>query len=130
NYIQKNPHTQLDQLISFYRFHVLDPIYFQNDLRVELQQLGAPGADFLGEHKVTKVGDTHPTETLKAAYAKYGWVGPHVHPNMSDWLFDRSDDYCSVAYWYQRVITKPLPPLPGRAERSKGIAKQDWETAK
>lgn len=127
NYQQKNPHTQLDQFISFYRFHVLDPIYFQSDLRVELQQLGAPGPDFLGAHGVAKSGHTHDTTALKAAYAKYGWVGPHVHPNMSDWLFDRADDYCSVAYWYQRVTDRALPPIPSREIRSAGIAIQDWE---
>jgi len=129
NYIRKNPHTLLDQFVSFYRFHVLDPIYFQSDLRVELQQIGAPGADFLGEHGVAKEGDKHATEDLKAAYAKYGWVGPHVHPNMSDWLFDRSDDYCSVVYWYQKVTGTPLPPIPSREDRSKGIARQEWESA-
>jgi hypothetical protein len=30
-----------DQYISFYRFHVLDPIYFSNDIKVTIQQIGA-----------------------------------------------------------------------------------------
>ncbi len=128
NYIRTDPNTKWDQFVSFYRFHVLDPIYFQSGLRVELQQLGAPSADFLGEHGVAKQGGTHATEELKAAYAKYGWVGPHVHPGMSDWLFDRSDDYCSTVYWYQKVTGTPLPPLPSRAERIRGVALRDWET--
>jgi hypothetical protein len=130
NYFKRDPATTWERFVSFYRFHVLDPIYFQSALRVELQQLGAPGAEFLGEHGVKKEGETHDTEPLREAYAKMGWVGPHVHPGMSDWLFDRSDDYCSVAYWYQNISHKPLPPLPSRAERLAGIALQDWERAK
>ena len=127
NYKKTDPQTQWNKFISFYRFHILDPIYFQSELRVELQQIGAPGADFLGDHGVAKQGDTHDTEALKAAYAKLGWVGPHVHPGMSDWLFDRSDDYCSVAFWYQKVTATPLPPIPSREDRIKGIASQEWE---
>lgn len=127
NYLKTNPRTQWDQFVSFYRFHVLDPIYFQSDLRVELQQMGAPGADFLGDHGVAKVGETHDSTALRAAYAKYGWKGPHVHPGMSDWLFDRSDDYCSVVYWYQRPGAAPLPPIPDRQARMAGIEVQDWE---
>jgi hypothetical protein len=29
----------------------------------------------------------------------------------------RSDDFSSVAYWYQTGRTKPLPPIPPVAER-------------
>ncbi|MDD5198488.1 MAG: DUF2961 domain-containing protein [Terrimicrobiaceae bacterium] len=129
NYFQTDPETKWDQLVSFYRIHALDPIYFESDLRVELQQLGAPSADFLGAHGVNKDGGAHDTKALQEAYARYGWVGPHVHPGMSDWLYDRSDDYCSVAYWYQKVMDTPLPPIPSREERIKGIAMREWEKA-
>lgn len=121
NHLDRDPRSGQERLVSFYRFHVLDPIHFQSGLRVELQQLGAPGAEFLGSHAVVKDGDNHPEAELRAAYARHGWVGPHVHPGMSDWLFDRSDDYCSVAYWYQRVSPVPLPPIPGPAARVAGI---------
>jgi hypothetical protein len=57
-------------------------------------------------------------------------LGPHVHPGMSDWLFDRSDDYCSVVYWHQNVSATPLPPLPSHAERIADVAKQAWEEEK
>ena len=107
NHMVRDPATGWSRFVSFYRFHVRDPIFFSNSLRVELQQLGAG---------------------LKADEIKaYGYKGPHVHPGMSDWLFDRSDDYCSVAYWYQKVLDRPLPPLPSRAARIEGIAEQAWE---
>ena len=106
NYQKKDPSGQ-SQFVSFYRFHVFDPVYFQSSLRVELQQLGAGNP---GDRAI------------------------HIHPDverpgeiMSDWLYDRSDDYCSVAYWYQPITNKPLPPLPNRQQRIAGITKQIWE---
>jgi hypothetical protein len=113
NYLRKNPAGE-HQCVSFYRFHVLDPIYFQNDIRVELQQLGAGGP----------AGG----ETAAEFFEKNGFKGPHIHPDvdnpgrmMSSWLYDRSDDYCSVAYWYQKPTGRALPPLPNREARIKGI---------
>ena len=109
NYQKKDPETGWNRFVSFYRFHVHDPIFFKQGLRVELQQLGAGALN--EENK-----------------RKYGFVGPHVHPNMSNWLYDRSDDYCSVVFWYQKVSGLPMtPPLPDRTARSQGIAKQAWE---
>jgi hypothetical protein len=119
NYMALDPAGQ-QQFVSFYRFHVLDPIYFRADLRVELQQLGA--------------GGPAAGESTEAFCKKGGLFGPHVHPDverpgttMSDWLYDRSDDYCSVAYWYQKPTKQPLPPIPCRDARIKGIAMQPWE---
>ena len=96
---------------------MLDPIYFQSDLRVELQQLGAPSAEFLGAHGVKKDGDTHPAEDLEKVHAQYGWVGPLIHPGMSDWLFDRSDDYCSTVFWYQKLTGTPSCPASSSLDR-------------
>ncbi|MBN2326902.1 MAG: DUF2961 domain-containing protein [Candidatus Omnitrophica bacterium] len=33
-------------------------------------------------------------------------------------LYERSDDWCSVAFWYQKGINQNKPPLPDRAARS------------
>jgi hypothetical protein len=103
NSYEKDPNTGFDRFVSFYRFHYLDPIYFKNDLRVEIQLIGANG--LTGEDK-----------------EKYGWAGPHIHPGMSDWLYDRSGDYCSTVFWYQKLMNKPmLPPLPNKEERSRNL---------
>lgn len=32
-------------------------------------------------------------------------------------MFDLSDDYCSVAYWYQSLPSQPFPALPSREAR-------------
>jgi hypothetical protein len=108
NYMKTDPKTGWQRFVSFYRIHMHDPILFQHGLRVELQQLGAGQA----------------TEEWKRKHPKNG---PHIHPNMSDFLFDRCDDYCSVVYWYQKLTGKPLPPLPSREARIRDVAKQPWE---
>ncbi len=58
---------------------------------------------------------------------QFGYDRFHINPQ-NNWLYDRSDNWCSVVYWYRKVDNKPMtPPLPGRADRSRGIAKQPWE---
>lgn len=124
NYLATDPNHQ-SQFVSFYRFHIFDPIYFQSDLRVELQQLGAGGIF---------PQDCKSIEDKQKFLSNLGWYGPHIHPDadnpgkiMSDWLYDRSDDYCSTVYWYQKSVNKPLPSLPDREKRIAGISKQPWE---
>ncbi len=68
-------------LISLYRWHGPDPIYFQKSLKATIQQIGL------------KEGG----------------------------LYERSDDWCSVAYWYQAKPISRREPLPDRAARTNGI---------
>lgn len=67
-------------LVSMYRFHEKDPIYFRQSLKATIQQMG--------------------------------W---------SDKLYERSDDWCSLAYWYQARPNTVQVPFPGQAERTAGI---------
>ena len=73
------------ELVSMYRFHVQDPIYFQKNLTATMQQIG--------------------------------WF--------PDGLGERSDDWCSVAYWYQAKPVKQMPTLPNRNERTAGILAEE-----
>jgi hypothetical protein len=70
-------------LVSAYRFHAMDPVFFQRRLKVSMQQIGL----LAGEHT----------------------------------LFERSDDWSSVAFWYQLRPVRSMPPLPDQAARSEGI---------
>ncbi len=70
-------------LVSAYRFHAMDPVFFQRRLKVTMQQIGL----LAGEHT----------------------------------LFERSDDWSSVAFWYQLGPARSMPSLPDRAARSEGI---------
>jgi hypothetical protein len=83
-----HPEVKNKYFCSCYRFHVMDPVYFRNDLRIEIEQKGAHTAeDFV----------------------------------------EREDDWCSTVYWYQNVTGEPLPPIPDREERIRGIAIERWE---
>lgn len=78
----------LKELVSMYRFHVLDPVYFKHSLKATIQQIG------------------------------WGESG----------LEERDgDDWCSVAYWYQREPVKQMPPLPDREQRTAGIIDEKKE---
>jgi hypothetical protein len=69
-------------LVSMYRWHAVDPIYFKKSLKATMQQIGyKPAAD----------------------------------------LYERSDDWCSTAFWYQMAPIAKVPPLPDREARTAGI---------
>lgn len=89
-------------LYSIYRLHVADPIYFQRRLAVTVQQIG------YGDYAAAKAHFGDDFAGYRAAGAADG--DPRG-------MFDLSDDYCSVAYWYQSLPSRPFPSLPTRAER-------------
>lgn len=99
----------LDQkrgLYSLYRFHSFDPIYFEKKIKVTVQQLGSGQRTWAEEFYGNKGG-------------YYKAAGCAKDDDIC--LFERSDDYSSVAYWYQSLPTNPFPELPGRKERTEGL---------
>ncbi len=100
------------QLYSFYRWHTADPIFFNESFRITIMQMG------FGEKESAEreLGDDF--VCYRAAGADDDFC-----------YFDRSDDYSSVAYWYQTLPTKKFPPFPSREERLKDLV-SDINTAK
>ena len=96
-----------DQYTSFYRFHVLDPIYFSENIKVTIQQMGNDNSP----------DSADPNGPLGEFIAK-GWYGKD---HLGNGQFERVDDYCSTAYWYQALPTKPFPAFPDKSIRSKGL---------
>jgi hypothetical protein len=70
------------QRFGMYRWHVVDPVRFRDDLRVTIQALGWRG---------------NPLDASSRANLRY---------------LPLQDDIASVAYWYQTLPTAPFPPLP------------------
>ncbi len=95
-----------EKLYSLYRFHVKDPIVFKESLRVTIQQIGC-GLE----------SDAKPV--LKDDFVRYPAAGVPADGDLC--YYDRTDDYSSVAYWYQTLPTMPFPVLPGREERVKDL---------
>jgi len=92
---------------AFYRFHIPDPVYFYQDLRVAVQQIGAAwvkewvdGMRALGE----TIYDTQMQP-----------IDLNQHETLG--LFEREDDWSSCAYFYLDRPENGLPPLAQVAER-------------
>ena len=85
----------IPDFVSFYRWHVVDPVVFQRDLRVTIQQigyavapLGTPGAELESLERTNPAAGT-------------GWArdNPRV---AAHGIAERVDDYCACAYVYCR----------------------------
>ncbi|MBI2425439.1 MAG: DUF2961 domain-containing protein [Candidatus Hydrogenedentes bacterium] len=97
---------------SFYRFHGHDPVYFARELKVTLQQIGNDGSvDPL------KPGD-------RAAMDPFIRAGQY-RKDAPGGNFERVDDVCSTAFWYQTLPTAPFPAFPGRAVRSLNLPAEE-----
>jgi hypothetical protein len=96
----KKPLPSPDYL-SFYRWHIPDPIMFSRDLRATLQQIGW----------VSLVKSEEELEHYKATHlpAGQGWVLSQNGKRMMG-LLERQDDYCATAFVYCRT-PQPVPRL-------------------
>ncbi len=112
------------RLWSFYRLHVPDPVWFHRDIRVTLQQMGGANKREVLRMKdqgapmipVTVDGLTH----LLAEGAQKPVESPEFSPD--SWVnFYRSDDVCSVAFFYLDKPENGLPPIAPCAERVAGL---------
>lgn len=91
-------------LVSFYRWHLPDPILFQNEIRVTLQQIGATAFTSVAEFEAFKAENEaagtgwltleNMDETLREHAEAHGMV--------AHGLYERQDDVCAVAYTYCR----------------------------
>lgn len=99
---------------TFYRFHIPDPIFFKDEIRVDIQALGGnqknrviemidEGAPLIpvsiqGNQVFVGLMDSVPPVNLKTNDLISGWTN-----------FYRTDDWSSTAYFY---LNKPVSQLP------------------
>jgi hypothetical protein len=88
--------------ISYYRYHTKDPIYFSEDIKVTVQQLGNDG----------QMEPADPEGPL-GEYIERG----EYYKDAPGGNFERVDDMCATAYWYQTLPTQPFPPFPDKETR-------------
>lgn len=110
------------KLWSFYRLHIPDPVYFDNDIRVTIQDIGGDSWQVVQELETKGVPlipittDDTPKTELKHLYRqnlptpKEGWIN-----------FYRQDDFSSVAWFYLDKPFSELPPLPSHELLLKGL---------
>ncbi|MBI2432072.1 MAG: DUF2961 domain-containing protein, partial [Candidatus Hydrogenedentes bacterium] len=109
---------------SFYRYHVPDPVYFHQDIRVTIQQMGGAGKKQvleLLEKNVPVVPVSvnpdnafipllDPPRDLKDQSIPDGWTNMY-----------RQDDFSAVAYFYLNRAENGLPELASVAKRVEGL---------
>jgi hypothetical protein len=97
----KDPLSRPD-FLSFYRWHIPDPIMFSKDLRVTLQQIGW----------IPKFKSKEEFERYKATRLPATKDWPATEDWHKDWLglAERQDDYCATAFVYCRT-PQPVPRL-------------------
>ena len=94
---------------AFYRYHVVDPIYFYRDIRITMQQIG-----YLAEHSRPPI-----IENKRTLYR----AGPGLVPMdvTKDGKFERSDDWSSCVYFYLDKPVNNLPPIDPVEKRTAGL---------
>ena len=93
----------------FYRYHVLDPVYFYKDLRVTMQQIG-----YLAGHT---------REPVEYNQRRLIEAGPGQKPKdlTKDGKFERTDDWSSCVYFYLDKPANELPPIDAVEKRIAGL---------
>lgn len=103
----------------FYRYHVPDPIYFYQDVRVTIQQIGCWGPD--SKLQMRQAGRTiyRAGEGLVPVdLSEKGDPRPYG-------LFERQDDWSSCAYFYLASPENDLPPLDPPSARLAGLLEEE-----
>lgn len=114
---------------AFYRYHIIDPIYFRNDCKVTIQQIGGSQKQNVIDLQKNNV-DLIPVtiserDKIHLIYKKDDIVNLDNHEipgDISSWVnFYRSDDLSSVAYFYLDKPTNNLPNIQKISIRTWGI---------
>jgi hypothetical protein len=93
----------------FYRYHVVDPVFFKRDVRVTIQQIG-----YLGDWSRGALVRTG--KRLVRAGA-----GEEAMDLTKDGKFERADDWSSCAYFYLDRPENGLPKLEAAEKRLAGL---------
>ena len=112
---------------AFYRYHIQDPVFFNTDCRIAIQQMGADNLEHVRMMKkagaqlkpVLVVTETGPLKLLEQ----------NSVPDLSDisfpngfTLFYRLDNYSATAYFYLDKPINDLPSLPALNRRIMGLS--------
>ena len=116
------------ETFCFYRYHIPDPIYFEQDCRVTIQQIGgAPKHVMLKLQKTDAVFDVVTIDRDIKGFVKMYEQDPPIsfadtEFGESEWCnFYREDDYSATAYFYLDNPEGVLPVAPSLEERIGGL---------
>lgn len=104
--------------VSFYRWHLPDPIMFARELRVTIQQIGYAFFRAGDDEAFARYAQTNPA-------AGQGWLRNPRPGILAQGIAERSDDYCATAYVYCRE-PQPVPRVDVAAALA-DIARRPYE---
>jgi hypothetical protein len=97
----------------FYRLHIPDPVWFQNDIRVTIQQLG-----YTNIHTLQQLN----TSGLELRHGDSAVNIPDLIKEKEDGsLFERQDDWSSCTWFYLDTPENVLPELAPVSDRVAGL---------
>ena len=107
-----------DMALCFYRFHIPDPVYFEANIRAEIQQIGSWNRDLL------QYFQDHEIPVFRAGLSAGEEMQPidfstEFLPPFD--LFERSDFWTSCSYFYLDQPENDLPVITDVKERVKSI---------
>ncbi|MDT0678021.1 glycoside hydrolase family 172 protein [Autumnicola musiva] len=115
---------------AFYRYHVPDPVYFYDDIKVTVQQMGGAPQDIVKEF--VKNGAKLQPVTIDAEKKLYQLLGEDSNININDvdapkgWTnFYREDDVSATAYFYLNKPVSDLPSLQPVETRVQGLTQSN-----
>ncbi len=118
--------------IALYRYHVLDPVYFREDCRVTLQQLGNVYKEMLPDLQRTASVEPVALVSWKGGLRYAGLLNDTPERTLADPPLEeegvihyREDDVCALALFYLDSATNGLPPLADVEARTTGLAPSD-----
>lgn len=97
---------------GFYRLHGPDPVYFSEDIRITIQQIGCP--DFKPLQKFLKKTGK---EFIKTGDGTKVMNADNIKEEKDITLFERTDDWSATAYFYLDSPTNDLPPIDSFEKR-------------
>jgi hypothetical protein len=126
-------------LYSFYRYHIDDPVYFHQECRVTIQQMGNCGIERFREIEesgapvqLIALLDAKGNDLLHATGPGPEYLGlldmdsrPDITTKDGAYFY-RSDDVSATAYFYLDRPENELPELPGVDIRIKGMKEKAW----
>ncbi len=112
---------------SFYRYHIPDPVYFNSDCRVTIQQMGGGGRDLI--RAIAKAGGRVKPVSVMTSQGLVKLFEDTSFPDIFDdkfpsdeWVnFYRLDNYSATAYFYLDKPESNLPALAPVTQRLRGI---------
>ncbi len=122
-------------IYAFYRYHIADPVYFHQDCRVTIQQMGnnsreailkmmEKGADLIPTGFVDQTGTVTKQGRLLDERTGYKFTDPDFPGTGAN--FYRSDDVSATAYFYLDKPENNLPELPPVDIRLKYLKEKVW----